>query len=136
MGGKPRRSWRALMREHWMRNNETFAAELTSLRTRRTKSTHLRLMRHDPDIAMTVLDCASCGWRIWCEAHHRYGDGKPRPMRHRYTFKSTADYRHYKEWRTKMLRRKTKCPKCGHDAFKYVKTEVYDAKDTYSELAD
>ncbi len=136
MGGKPRQAWRQKAWEHWGRNNETFKAELTSLRTGRTRETHLRRTRHEPGIAFTVLDCGECGWRVYCEAHHRYGDGKPRAVRSRYTFRDRASWLRYKRWRTKMLKSKLVCPKCKHDTFRYVRTEVFDSKDVYSELAD
>lgn len=125
-------SWHQLRLKHWFSRHPTFEAILKPLARGHKKKLTLRLI-DVPGSAMTVLDCAKCGWRIWLEAHHQLGSGKPWkviPWR----FESKEDYERYKKWRTKMLRSKTVCPKCKNDTFKYVRTEVMDHGRLYDEV--
>jgi hypothetical protein len=76
------------------------------------------------------------GWRVHLEAHHQYGKGKPIPLQP-LNFKSPQEYRRYRAWRTKMLRRTLACPKCKCKEWHYVRTEVMCAgreSSLYSEV--
>ena len=124
-------------RQRWkryVRNNPTFHATLRRGREGRiAKRVYLRRGRVE-GIAFTVLDCAECGWRVYLEAHHSYGSGKPHRIRPE-RFQSAGELKRYKTWRTKMLRGKTVCPKCKNDTWRYVRTDVMDHGKLYSELA-
>jgi hypothetical protein len=126
-------------RRQWLRLQRlepTFEAILWRLPARfggrrRKRKTHLRRIHTLHGIAFTILRCAKCNWQVHLEAHHRYGNGRPRSVKH----KDKA----YRKWRGDMLRRKVTCPKCSNDTWRYVRTEVADYGPDcklYSELAE
>lgn len=87
-----------------MRDSEgpTYTGTMRELGGSRKRSLTIRLLRFFDGVAMTVLDCAKCKWRIHLEAHHDYGRGRPRRLNPR-RFRSKKEYNRYKAWRTKMF---------------------------------
>jgi len=119
----------------WIKRNPTFEATLVRLGHGKRKVVKMLRRMKIEGFAMTILACSECKWQVWLEAHHQYGNGRPRkidPLR----FKSKAEYEKHKKRRAEILRTPLRCPKCDCGTFRYVRTEVMDHGTLYSELAE